>query len=258
VVKRHDNGDVTIIDEEKDEQHMQMDDEVEEVLGKKAEQPKLKVGDKAKVTEMSAPMVGFQVGDIVTIIEDDKGDYCPIKIEKANGSTGYTTMAKLEPVEEAKEVTKHTFKVGDIVTGVKGKYSFTNDEMTKGEVIKELEDGRIEVKILEHAADRQIGFSYRVDPKYFVPVKEQPKYIRMLRDDHADDYYKGDIFEVHEDSLGNKYFVDRAGDNRYLSEHPHEFTTKDSEKVTTKRDVVEYLRKISADEMLDIIEEARN
>ena len=56
-------------------------------------------------------------------------------------------------------------KVGDFVKGLPGSpYSITNESMTRG-VITGIAEGKISVKILDHASDRHGEFD--VDPKYF-------------------------------------------------------------------------------------------
>ena len=60
------------------------------------------------------------------------------------------------------------FKVGDIVCGNTDKvYGITNTDMTKGEVIKVCEDGRIKVNIVEHTNQNSIGKEFFVSPEYF-------------------------------------------------------------------------------------------
>jgi hypothetical protein len=266
------------------------------------EQPKLNAGDKARVTKMSEPMIGFSVGDIVTVTNPDDGNpNYPVVITKENGSTGYTTMDKLEPLAKTSE----SVNVGDFVTinpsmpditegkaylvenkdssGVMviddvadphwfthGYYTKTDAPKTKGvdemekeyviatgdgidvtdgklyEVVKRYADGS--VKIIDDEGDEQ-----PMGTDEFRELQTK-KFVRMLKNDPADGFNAGDILEVDGDG---RFFFDKDGDSRPLSAHSHEFLSI-GEKPTTKNDVVDYLRKISADEILAIVEEARN
>jgi len=85
--------------------------------------------------------------------------------------------------EEIKEFADRTafkhrdFKVGDLVKGVEDSiYGITDQDMTKGEIIKVLENKNVKVKILEHKHEGDVGREFTVDPKYFELVKETPKF----------------------------------------------------------------------------------
>ena len=75
--------------------------------------------------------------------------------------------------EEIKEFADRTafklraFKVGDLVKGVEDSiYGITDQDMTKGEIIKVLENKNVKVKILEHKHEGDIGREFVVNPKY--------------------------------------------------------------------------------------------
>lgn len=69
---------------------------------------------------------------------------------------------------------KCKFKVGDIVRGIaNGRYSITDEDMTKGEVVGIRTDGLIVVKVLKHKFGMAIGSELTVDPKYFEKVADE-------------------------------------------------------------------------------------
>lgn len=59
------------------------------------------------------------------------------------------------------------FKVGDIVKGTIDTYTYTNTQMTRGEVIATYDSGIIRVKILEHSYQKLVGKEYTVNQKFF-------------------------------------------------------------------------------------------
>lgn len=73
-----------------------------------------------------------------------------------------------------------TFKIGDIVTGIKeygNTYNITNSDMTKGKVIAIYDyptdsGSDMRVQVLEHRYSRRIGDSFPVCSKYFELVNE--------------------------------------------------------------------------------------
>jgi transcription antitermination factor NusG len=214
------------------------------------EQPKVKVGDKARVTAMSAPMCGFSIGDIVTVTAEDDHSSYPLKIEKDNGLRGYTTADKLELVEEetkTDEPKTEAVKVETIthVRAIRDGLDITEGEVY--EVVATLGEGKW--KIIDDAGDNQSVNTTEVTP--FVEPKPK-QYVRMLEDDFVGDFEKGDILEV----TGEDTFIDRVGDERNLGSFKHEFVSS-NEKPTTKNDVVDYLKKLSAEEVIAIVKEAR-
>jgi ribosomal protein L21E len=213
---------------------------------------KIEVGDKVKVIEMAPPMLGFRLGDIVTVLDlESNGDFS-VKIEHSNGYAGYTDIDKLELVEKAvkHEVKSENeteademFKVTH-VKAIEGGYDIT--EGTVYEVVKQ--HSNEEWTIIDDAGDEQ-----NVDTTEVTPFVEEPKkHIRMTNNDPAGGFKAGDILEVKD----ARNFIDRDGDIRPLRAHKHEFVAF-SEKQTTKNDVVAYLKELSADEVIAIIKEAR-
>ena len=75
------------------------------------------------------------------------------------------------------------FKVGDTVRGTSYEYWITGKNMTRGKIVNIREDGRIEVKILEHKTLKQrLGEVHVVEPIYFELVK--PETIVIYRKDN--------------------------------------------------------------------------
>lgn len=67
------------------------------------------------------------------------------------------------------------FKVGDIVTGVVGRYGVTNEKMSKGEVVRVYED-IIDIIIVEHKEGWFEGRKYiELDEKFFKHAVKQVK-----------------------------------------------------------------------------------
>ena len=108
------------------------------------------------------------------------------------------------------------FKIGDIVRGKPGqeRYTFTNQEMTKGEVVYVSDSGKITVRVLEHKKEFLVGEEfYGLEPKYFEKVKEESAEIddgeALKVGDYAEviskegffwvDYKVGDIVRLVED-----------------------------------------------------------
>jgi hypothetical protein len=136
-------------------------------------------------------------------------------------------------------------KVDDVVQMV-------NDglDVTAGRYYEVVERTEGIVSIIDDAGDYH---TFDLDGDYVKEVGGETKFVRMLEDDPADDFEKGDILEL----IDADTFIDRVGDERELKAFDYEFVTE-VEKPTTKNDVVDYLRKISADEVLEIIAEVRN
>ena len=81
---------------------------------------------------------------------------------------------------------KNKFKVGDIVRGTKesdGVYNITNSNMTKGEVVRVRDDGKIDIKIIENKNGAFVGSTFEVVPRFFEKVK--PKTIVIYRKDQS-------------------------------------------------------------------------
>lgn len=67
------------------------------------------------------------------------------------------------------------FKVGDIITGVAGKYGVTNETMIKGKVIRVF-DNLIDIHVIEHKEIWFQGKEYiRLDEKFFKHAVKQVK-----------------------------------------------------------------------------------
>ena len=62
------------------------------------------------------------------------------------------------------------FKVGDIIKGIvdSTKYAVTNKDMYAARVLKIFDSGNIEIQILDHLGEDNIGDTYIVNSKYFV------------------------------------------------------------------------------------------
>ena len=91
----------------------------------------------------------------------------------------YLTDCEYEIIKEEKKVeTKHKFKVGDIVCGNgKGRYGFTNADMTKGLVVGVGCFGYIDVKILEHRGYKGETVFSDLNPEYFDLVERKSETI---------------------------------------------------------------------------------
>ena len=79
---------------------------------------------------------------------------------------------------------KNKFKVGDIVRGTKESdeaYTVTNSNMTKGEVVRVRDDGKIDIKIIENKNGALVGSTFEVAPCFFEKVK--PETIVIYRKD---------------------------------------------------------------------------
>ena len=64
------------------------------------------------------------------------------------------------------------FKVGDLVRGISDRYSMTSKKMTKGEVVRILDDSSIEVRILEHEWSNDRSSLYPVLAERFELIAE--------------------------------------------------------------------------------------
>lgn len=81
---------------------------------------------------------------------------------------------------------KNKFKVGDIVRGTKESdkvYNITNSNMTKGEVVRVRDDGKIDIKIIENKNGALVGSTFEVAPCFFEKVK--PETIVIYRKDQS-------------------------------------------------------------------------
>ena len=128
---------------------------------------------------------GFTEGRIYEVVEDgiiyyDSGNESSEKLS-INGNEAKCWRAKFKK-EEEKVVNK--FKVGDIIKGKANneRYGYTNKDMTKGEVVKVNNCDNIEVKILEHSNNSQIGYKYDVESDYFELVTPLKRSIHITLD----------------------------------------------------------------------------
>lgn len=233
-------------------------------------QAKFKVGDYVKGTsEERYVLTNTNMTKGVVIDVDDEEIEVKILEAKPNTQTA-RYIGHSYHVDPTYFELAGKFKVGDIVRGLPAsnlKYSVTNENMTKGEVINVDEDG-LEIKVIENIdGGFGKGRTYRgLDPEVFelvtddeVEVAEAPKqgkrYIRMLNSSIG--FKQGDVLELAEDG---RYFIDNDGDQRLA--HSHKFEEIEGpvsfiEKPITREDVVGYLSDLSAEDLLDIVEDAR-
>ena len=139
--------------------------------------------------------IGLKHGDIVKVLS--AGDYkgylyvevpiynsyysgdCALDREALEGKNfTYFSDSEYELIKEEEKVDKYKFKVGDIVCGnSKGRYGFTNADMTKGVVVGVDYFGYIDVKILEHRGYKGETVFSDLNPEYFDLVERKSETI---------------------------------------------------------------------------------
>jgi hypothetical protein len=112
-------------------------------------------------------------------------------------------------MEEIKMTTK--FQVGDIVKGNNpSRYGVTDDKMTRGEVVRISEGGRLSIKIIKHDANRMLGETFpNLSPEYFDLVERKSGKLKVgdiVKGIKGSPYYvtshkmrKGVVTHVHHD-----------------------------------------------------------
>jgi hypothetical protein len=212
--------------------------------------PKFKAGDKVK---------SKKYGNVYTLTERDyhsDGDRFGVawKIEEGSwiGENQIELFVELPeaPVEEV------TVQVGDFVT-----INPSMPDVTEGKAYLVENKDSNGVMIIDDVADPH-WFTHGNYTKTDAPTtkgNDEVKFVKAIAD--GCDITEGTIYRVVTDyGDGTFEIIDDAGDEQYVAQDEvevYEFVTE-GEKPTTKNDVVDYLRKISADEVLEIIAEVRN
>lgn len=137
---------------------------------------KFKVGDKVRIVAQTAGWAGVKPGDVGTIKHipaSPDGDY---GVDVPTFECNSLWEGAEECFELYTEPPKNKFKVGDIIKGNDpDRYTYTNSDMTKGEVVELVDNDKIRIKILEHKKDLCIGDSFPVEEQYFDLVVDEPK-----------------------------------------------------------------------------------
>lgn len=105
-------------------------------------------------------------GILDKIYSEDGNEYALVLIER----TGKYAVIELEGLMPLRP----NFKVGDIVKGVKFIYGITNERMTRGEIVRIRED-IVDIRVLEHMDDREIGIIFQAHKGFFELAEEVKK-----------------------------------------------------------------------------------
>ena len=115
---------------------------------------------------------------------------------------------KFEEIKEDENM-KREFKVGDIIKGTNSyKYTWTNEHMTKGEVVEVkcgFRNSEIKVKIIEHTKDpSKVGMLYIVYPEHFELIDTTSKTLTITTSDTITTLTDG----IHTTTV-NRYHTDK-------------------------------------------------
>lgn len=217
-------------------------------------QPKFKVGDIVTGRESADAKYVFTTSAMtkgkVVSVDDDYIDVKVVEHQEGPGISG-TYSVKAEHFELVTEVEP---EAADSFNGISvGDYVVVKKEVEDA-LGSELEVGKAyEVERVDTEDDE---LPFLVDG-YWVGATHvaKPKAIKMTKDDWADGYSKGDIFELEEDGDS---FIDRDGDTRSLDAHEFSYLLDISVPYkTTEDDVKRFLTKLTDTELFDLIEQVR-
>ena len=123
---------------------------------------------------------------------------------------------KFEEIKEDRSM-KREFKVGDIIKGTNSyKYTWTNEHMTKGEVVEVkcgFRNSEIKVKIIEHTKDpSKVGMLYIVYPEHFELIDTTSKTITITTSDTITTLTDG----IHTTTV-NRYHTDKHNERNAVN-----------------------------------------